>query len=85
MTIESINPATEEVIGTFQEFTAEQTERAIAEADGAFVQWRETGFAERGRLVRRAGELLRERKERYAGLITAEMGKAIAEAEAEVE
>ncbi len=85
MAIESINPATEEVLATFQEFTPEQTERALAEADAAFKQWRETSFAERGRLVRRAGALLRERKARYAGLITAEMGKPITEAEAEVE
>ena len=85
MAIESINPATEEVLATFKEFTAEQTEQAIAQADAAFRKWRETSFAERARLVRRAGAILRERKPRYAAMITAEMGKPVVESEAELE
>jgi len=85
MAINSINPATEEVIATFEQFTPEQTEQALAEAQTAFRQWRETSFAERARLMRRVADLLRVRKDRYAGLITAEMGKPIVAAEAEVE
>jgi len=83
--IESINPATEEVIATFDQFTPAQVEQALVESDEAFRQWREQSFAERSRAMRRAAELLRKRKERYAGLITAEMGKPITQAEAEVE
>src|SRR5213083_726803 len=83
--IESINPATEEVIATFEQFTPAQVEQALVEADAAFRQWREQSFAERSKAMRRAAELLRTRKERYAGLITAEMGKPITQAEAEVE
>ena len=82
---ESINPATEEVIASFDYFTSEQTEQALAEADVAFRQWRETSRTERAAAMRRAAGLLRTRKDRYAGLITAEMGKPIAQAEAEVE
>src|SRR6478672_11066345 len=85
MTTESINPATEETLATFQEHTLEETKRIIAEADDAFRSWRETSFDERARLMRRAAELLRERAPRYGALITAEMGKPIAEGEAEVE
>jgi acyl-CoA reductase-like NAD-dependent aldehyde dehydrogenase len=85
MAIESINPATDEVLATFEQFTPEQVDAALAAADAAFREWRETSFAERAALVRRAGALLRERKQRYGALITAEMGKPIAEAEAEVE
>jgi succinate-semialdehyde dehydrogenase/glutarate-semialdehyde dehydrogenase len=85
MAIQSINPATEDVIAGYDEFTPEQVEQALAETDTTFRAWRETGFDERARLMRRAAEILRERKRRYAELITAEMGKAISEAEAEVE
>jgi succinate-semialdehyde dehydrogenase/glutarate-semialdehyde dehydrogenase len=85
MAIQSINPATEEVVATYQEFTPEQIEQAIAEAHAAFLEWRGTSFAERARLMRRAAEVLRERKGRYGELITREMGKTINEAEAEVE
>src|SRR5947208_10365950 len=83
--IESINPATEAVIATFEQFTPAQVEQALVEADAAFRQWREQSFAERSRAMGRAAELLRKHKERYAGLITAEMGKPITQAEAEVE
>ncbi|MHB8575082.1 MAG: aldehyde dehydrogenase family protein, partial [Dehalococcoidia bacterium] len=85
MSIDSINPATEEVLQRFEPFTAAQTEAAIAQVWSAFQQWRATSFGHRAALLRGAGEILRERKERYGALITAEMGKPIAEAEAEVE
>jgi succinate-semialdehyde dehydrogenase/glutarate-semialdehyde dehydrogenase len=85
MTFQSINPATEAVLATFDEFTAQQTQSALAEADAAFRAWRRASFAERAGVMQRAATLLKERKSRYAGLITAEMGKPIAAAEAEVE
>jgi succinate-semialdehyde dehydrogenase / glutarate-semialdehyde dehydrogenase len=85
MTTESINPATEQLIARYEEFTDAEIEQALAQTHETFTRWRETSFAERSRLMRRAGEILRERKERYGALITAEMGKTIAEAEAEVE
>jgi acyl-CoA reductase-like NAD-dependent aldehyde dehydrogenase len=85
MLFKSINPATEEVIATFEQFTPEQTERVLAQAETAFRQWRRTDFGERAERMRRVAALLRGRKERYAGLITAEMGKPITAAEAEVE
>jgi acyl-CoA reductase-like NAD-dependent aldehyde dehydrogenase len=74
-------PATEEVIATFDEFTSEQIDQVLAEADTAFCEWRQTSFAERARLARRAAEVLRDRKDRYAGVNTAEMGKPITESE----
>jgi acyl-CoA reductase-like NAD-dependent aldehyde dehydrogenase len=83
--IESINPATEQILATFEQFTPAQVEQALVDADTAFRQWRAHSFAERSKAMRRAAELLRNRKERYAGLITAEMGKPITQAEAEVE
>ena len=85
MAFQSINPATEAVLASFDEFTAKQTEAALAEADAAFREWRSMSVAERATPMRRAAALLRERKARYGGLITAEMGKPIVAAEAEVE
>ncbi|HWC75483.1 MAG TPA: aldehyde dehydrogenase family protein, partial [Gemmatimonadales bacterium] len=83
--IESINPATEEVLASFDPFTPDEIERALADADTAFREWRQTSFTERGRVLRRAAALLRERKPHYAALMTAEMGKPITAAEAEAE
>ncbi|HZU06729.1 MAG TPA: NAD-dependent succinate-semialdehyde dehydrogenase [Chloroflexota bacterium] len=85
MAIQSINPATEEVLATFEEFTPAQIDAALAQAATAFQEWRRASFAERAALLRRAAERLRAEKARYAGLITDEMGKPIVEAEAEIE
>src|SRR5215469_12711344 len=59
---------------------------AIArQAHAAFPSWRRQTFAERGRLMRNAAAVLRERKEEFAGLMTAEMGKVRTEGLAEIE
>ena len=85
MVIRSINPATEEVFAEFEEFSPEQVDTVLKEAHQAFEQWRRTSFEERAALMRSAASYLREHKERLAGLTTAEMGKPIVEAEAEIE
>src|SRR5579883_2408566 len=85
MRITSINPATEQPLASFEELSAEQMEAVIGEVAAAFAGWRETSIVQRTALVRRAAAVLHERKGRYAALMTAEMGKPIVEAEAEVE
>src|SRR6185436_4417643 len=47
--------------------------------------WRKTSFAERGRLMKRAGEILRQRKEEFARLMAIEMGKPLKQGVAETE
>jgi acyl-CoA reductase-like NAD-dependent aldehyde dehydrogenase len=85
MAIESVNPATEEVEARFEELTPAQVEAALQAAASAYRTWSRTSFEERGALFRRAAAQLRQGKAHYAGLMTAEMGKPIVEAEAEVE
>src|SRR5216117_851690 len=83
--IASINPATDEVLRTFDAHTREQVEDALAGAQDAFVAWRARSFAERAVPMNRLAALLRERSDRYARLMTLEMGKTITEAKAEIE
>lgn len=85
MSIQSINPATEEVIETFEPYTTAQVNLALDEAHNAFFGWRETTFAERGAVLHRVATYLREHKAELARLATLEMGKPIVESEAEVE
>ncbi|MBI2911063.1 MAG: NAD-dependent succinate-semialdehyde dehydrogenase [Chloroflexi bacterium] len=85
MAMQSINPATEEVLATFEELSPAQVDRALDISTAAFGHWRHTTFAERSRPVRAAAAYLRQHEARLAGLMTAEMGKPIVEAEAEVE
>src|SRR5215208_2042171 len=85
MVIQSINPATEEIIQTFQEHTKDQVDSAIQQVYDRQKQWRNTSFAERSAHLKSLAAVLRADKANLAGIITAEMGKPIVEAEAEVE
>src|SRR5882724_2219234 len=85
MSIQSINPATEEVIRTFEPYSDEQVNATLDAASTAFSSWRETSFAERSSHLHTIARLLREQKERLAQFSTLEMGKPIVEAEAEIE
>ena len=85
MSIQSINPATGDVLDTFDETSVNETERAIAAAHAAFLEWRRQPFAERSRLMREAGRVLRARRAELARTMTLEMGKPIVQGEAEVD
>jgi succinate-semialdehyde dehydrogenase/glutarate-semialdehyde dehydrogenase len=85
MTIQSINPATEEVIETFEPHTAAQIDEILTAVATAQKRWRDRSFAERAEVLRQVAALLRERKEELARAATSEMGKPITESEAEVE
>ncbi|WLS78573.1 NAD-dependent succinate-semialdehyde dehydrogenase [Erwinia pyri] len=81
----SRNPATDELIATYAFQTAEQVESLLVENNAAFRLWRATPMSERVVAYRRLSAILRERTESLAGIITAEMGKTLAAARAEVE
>src|SRR5436190_17195094 len=83
--IQAVNPATGEVIASFDAFGADEIEMALAEAHDAFLEWRDRPITERAVPMRALASLLRERADRYARLATLEMGKPINEAEAEIE
>jgi succinate-semialdehyde dehydrogenase/glutarate-semialdehyde dehydrogenase len=81
----AVNPATEDVIREYREHTLEEVDDKLESAREAFDFWRGTTFAERAGLVRGAARELREGKAEYARVMTDEMGKTLASAEAEVE
>ena len=83
--ISTVNPATEEVLATFAPHTPEQVDEALGQAQDAFLAWRRRSISDRAVPMRRLGALLRERADRYAKLMTVEMGKPITEAKAEIE
>ena len=85
MAIQSINPANEEVLQSFDEYTEVQVDEKLELAMSAFRDWREVSFARRAELVRAAAKQLRDGAEALVGLITDEMGKPLAQAKAEVE
>ncbi|NEX22831.1 NAD-dependent succinate-semialdehyde dehydrogenase [Thiorhodococcus mannitoliphagus] len=82
---ESTNPHTGDLIETLAPMTAAALEQALAAAADQAPAWAKQGISERCDLLRAVAKLLRERKSALARLMTLEMGKLIAEAEAEVE
>src|ERR1043165_4805786 len=83
--IQSINPATEEVLASFDIFSDTRIDQALQQAHDAQRVWRRQRMGERAEKVQALGRVLRTNKDRYARLITGEMGKPIVEAEAEIE
>lgn len=81
----SRNPATDELIATYAFQTADEVEGLLADNNAAFRLWRATPMSKRVEAYRRLSAILRERSENLAGIITAEMGKTLAAARAEVE
>jgi succinate-semialdehyde dehydrogenase/glutarate-semialdehyde dehydrogenase len=77
MTIATVNPATGETVKEFAPLTREEIETKLALAAKAFAAHRRTSFSERAGKMLRAAEILEARKEEFARLMTAEMGKPI--------
>jgi len=85
MTITSINPATDQPIRDYALMDPTMVRKTVAAAHRAFSAWRQTPFATRTTLMRAAARVLRERAPELARLMTAEMGKPVKSARAEVE
>ncbi|MDQ6848142.1 MAG: NAD-dependent succinate-semialdehyde dehydrogenase [Candidatus Dormibacteraeota bacterium] len=83
--LHSVNPATEEHIAAYPVHSERDVDAILDAAAARQPSWRATPVADRCALVSRVGELLRVRRDALAGLITAEMGKTIGEARAEIE
>lgn len=80
-----INPATGEKVTEIPAWDSQQLESGLASVAAASAAWRNTPMDERCALMHKAGEVLRANKDKYAAVITQEMGKLINDARAEVE
>lgn len=85
MKMETINPATGEVVRSYDAMSAEQVADIIEKAAIANEDWQQTSFAERSALMLKAKEVLLSRKQELAALMCEEMGKNLAGGEAEIE
>ena len=83
MPIATINPATGELVKSFEPLTATQIEQKLQLAASAFRAHRQTSFAERAGKMMRAAEILEKEKDDCARLMTLEMGKLLKSAVAE--
>jgi len=75
MAIATVNPATGQVVKTFESLSDAQLEVKLQKAADTFLSYRKTPFAERSRLMMNAAAVLEKEKETYARVMTTEMGK----------
>lgn len=83
--MQSVNPATGKPIRDYEEDSREQVRAKLALARDTFPSWSRVSFAERAGLMGAAARRLREGRAAHARLMTEEMGKTLASAEAEAE
>lgn len=82
--LDVVNPANGEVVTRVAVATPDDVERAAVAADRAFRTWSRVSAFERGKILRKASDHLRERIDRIAPLLTQEQGKPLAQAKAEL-
>src|SRR6266542_3192690 len=85
-TVNNVNPAnTEDVIGTVHQATRDEARDAVEAAAKAFQQWRKVPAPKRGAIVSRAAQIMIDRKEELAQILTHEEGKTISESRGELQ
>jgi len=83
--IKTVNPATNELVKSFEEMTEQAIEASIAGADKSYQNWKKTSYEERANLLHKVASLMRKKKDTLAKLITLEMGKLIKQSEGEID
>ncbi|GJD63091.1 NAD-dependent succinate-semialdehyde dehydrogenase [Methylobacterium frigidaeris] len=83
-TIPILNPATGETLSQLAVATRQDLDQALEAADRGFKAWRKVSAFERSKVLRKAANLMRERADEIARIMTLEQGKPVAEAKMEV-
>src|SRR5271170_5630517 len=79
-TMPVVSPATGEVVGSVAHAERADLDRALEAAEKGFRVWRKVSAFERSKVMRKAADLLRERADAIAPLLTLEQGKPLPEA-----
>ncbi len=83
--MKAINPATDKLIKDYDEHTPADVKNIISDVYDDYLNWKTTSFEHRSKLMHKAADVLRKNLDKYANVITVEMGKPIFESRAEVE
>ena len=83
-TIDVVNPASGQTIGTVPKAGTAETRRAIEAAEAAFHSWKKTSADHRAKLLRKLHDAIMDNQDALAELLVMEQGKSFAEAKGEV-
>lgn len=84
-TFSSVSPTTGKVIKSYETFSGDEIDKKITLADKAFRTWRHSTFTDRASLFLKIAQLLTQKRESLASLMTLEMGKRTSEGLAEID
>ncbi|NES23444.1 MAG: L-glutamate gamma-semialdehyde dehydrogenase, partial [Symploca sp. SIO3E6] len=83
--VDSLNPTNpSEIIGKIGQISVEQAEKALQAAKEAFPSWQQTPVKQRAGILRKAADLMVQRRAELSAWVSLEVGKALREADAEV-
>ncbi len=85
MAIETINPANNKLIKSFEKMTDAEVKQILENVNNTYKAWKETSFKERSEKIIEVANVLRKNKNEYAEIMTLEMGKPISQSIAEEE
>lgn len=84
-TIQTVNPTSEDIITTYNIMTWDEIDQVIDSVHHNYLDWRKRPYSDRQKLMHTVGDLLTQRRERFAKTITMEMGKPIGASRSEVD
>jgi succinate-semialdehyde dehydrogenase / glutarate-semialdehyde dehydrogenase len=85
MSIISKNPATEEILKTFEPITDTQVSHKIELAEAAFLNWKTLSIPERGKFMTKLADIIRVKRDKLATIMSLEMGTPFSQAKTELE
>lgn len=85
MVLTSINPFNEKILKEFNEDNQKELEEKLKKSILSFHNWKNSSIEKKSTLLKNIASILSENKNKYANLMTLEMGKPIAQAVSEVE
>ena len=83
--VKTYNPATGDLHKTYYLHNKDEAEQIIENAHKAFLEWRETSFDERAKILNKVADILERDKTELAEMMTKQMGKPIAQGEGEID
>jgi succinate-semialdehyde dehydrogenase/glutarate-semialdehyde dehydrogenase len=85
MAFKTVNPFTGKEVKSFEEISTAELEDKLQKAATCFDTWQNTSFNERKKIIQKVADLMRERSDELATLITLVIGKRIEESKRDVE
>ncbi len=83
--LKTVNPATGETLNTYPLMSDAEVAEAVKQCHEAYLDWRLTSHEERAKIINKVAEVLRDRKDEFAELMTKETGKLLSGSKQEID